>query len=54
MPDEKQGEIDWEVTLDREAITRAMTRRPRKRKDQNNNNVAGFTPGDIGPARETG
>jgi len=54
MPDESQGQIDWEVTLDREGITRAMTARRRNRKTQNNNNIANANPGDIGPAQETG
>jgi len=52
-PDESKGEIDWEVTLDREAIIRAMRgrRRKRKAKDQSNDNIASLTPGDIDPAR---
>jgi len=54
MPDESKGQIDWEVTLDREAIIRAMRGRRRKRKDQNNNNVVSTNPGDVGPAQETG
>ena len=52
MPDESKGQIDWEVTLDRQAIIRAMTRTRRKRKkDQSNDNIASLTPGDIDPAR---
>jgi len=56
MPDESKGQIDWEVTFDREAITRAMTRGHRKRKanDQNNNNIVSSNPDGIGPAQETG
>jgi hypothetical protein len=41
------------MVLDREAINRAMKARRRKRKDQNDN-IASFRTGDIDPAQEAG
>jgi len=35
-------------------MSRNGKRGKRKANDQDNNNVACFIPGDIGPARETG